>query len=573
MNLSFLNKSILLFLVSILTCSVCYANDSIFQRARELQRNGKFDEAIDAFKNYLSQPLIADELSDQELAEYTDALLQLMNTFQSKGNPESCIITLQEVYKASPILQKQCLRDFHSVMGYALSRTEKMKEAEEEILKVFTLPLYRATPERNFRDYAYAAAVFYSNPNYQNEVINWCQEALTQTKLCKNSSGKQWVMAMLGSLYKRNGHLNNALQLFQQSKEEAQAKNDDLGVVNSLHSLIDLLLYWNVPEYANIYASEALRVEENMTTKNPMVSAQTYINKGRAMQLLGISDSVSICIEQAQKLCQSLPYNSGMVDVDLLHGTLLTEESGDSLQIGIDKLQRVTLQGTNANRAKAYHQLAQIYLKQGQNDSAEVMLDSMYTLLNQNDSPTYINIDYSPILNYYLKSQNHNKVEQYLKMMLQEQQAFKEKSLNFNLVKSIVDLQTEQKEQELKISQLKQANQRLWFLICIAISVVVISCIVVYVFKQKKQHTLQMKQAREKLSLLTEQIDQLNAEEEMRAQEVKEFLADKNNRHELETLTPSVLKTDGESKFRQYFELLHPLLLPRLREKVPSVTP
>ncbi|MBR5332855.1 MAG: hypothetical protein IKV32_06145, partial [Muribaculaceae bacterium] len=70
-----------------------------------------------------------------------------------------------------------------------------------------------------------------------------------------------------------------------------------------------------------------------------------------------------------------------------------------------------------------------------------------------------------------------------------------------------------------------------------------------------------------------EQIDQLNAEEEMRAQEVKEFLADKNNRHELETLTPSVLKTDGESKFRQYFELLHPLLLPRLREKVPSVTP
>ena len=59
----------------------------------------------------------------------------------------------------------------------------------------------------------------------------------------------------------------------------------------------------------------------------------------------------------------------------------------------------------------------------------------------------------------------------------------------------------------------------------------------------------------------------------MRANEIKEFLSSKNNRHELETLTPTTLQTDGESKFRQYFELLHPLFLPRLREKVPSVTP
>ena len=46
----------------------------------------------------------------------------------------------------------------------------------------------------------------------------------------------------------------------------------------------------------------------------------------------------------------------------------------------------------------------------------------------------------------------------------------------------------------------------------------------------------------------------------------------KDNRHELETLTPSILQTEGETKFRQYFELLYPLFLPRLREKVPSIT-
>jgi DNA-binding CsgD family transcriptional regulator len=58
----------------------------------------------------------------------------------------------------------------------------------------------------------------------------------------------------------------------------------------------------------------------------------------------------------------------------------------------------------------------------------------------------------------------------------------------------------------------------------------------------------------------------------MREQEIRDFLKDKDNRQELETLTPQILQTDGETKFRQCFELLYPLFLPRLREKVPSIT-
>ena len=573
MSLSFWMKKALIFHTLILICFTGFANENLFREARTLQREGKFEEAIEAFKHYLSQPINENGLTDQQQFLYTEALVQLMNTFQSKGEPEACISTLQEVFKASPAVQKYCLRDYYSVLGYALSRTERMKEAEETMLKALTLPLHQATPERYFRDYAYAAAVFYSNPNYQKEVINWCEEAILQADLCKNTSGKQWVTAMLGSFYKRNGLLNKALQLFQQSKEEAQTRKDDLGVLNSLHTLIDLFLYWDIPEYANIYASEAIRTEQNMTTKNPMVSTQTYINKGRALHQLGKTDSVSFYTEKARELCQSLPYNSGMVDVNLLHGTYLTEgEDEDSIQAGIEELQQVTLQATAVNRAKAYHQLAQTYLKDGKNGMAEIMLDSLYSLLNQSSSPTYIHLDYQPILNHYLKSKNQNKVEQYIRMMLQEQQAFKAKKLNYNFVETIVDLQTEQKRQELEIIQLVQTNQRLWLLILIAISVITISVIVTLLFYQKKQHKIQMKQADEKLTSLAQKLNQSNAEKEMRAQEIKEFLEEKDNRQELETLTPSILQTDGESKFRQCFELLYPLFLPRLREKVPSIT-
>ena len=572
MRFSSWSKKTLLFLVATLICCAGYANESLFSEARTLQRNGKHDEAIEAYKNYLTQPIADEELTGKHLFLYTEALMQLMNTFQSKGEPEVCIQTLEEVFKASPTLQKQCLRDYYSVMGYALSRTESMKEAEETMLKVFTLPMHQATPERQFRDYAYAAAVFYSNPNYQKEVAYWCQEALRQAELCKNTSGKQWVMAMLGSHYKRNGQLNKALELYQQSKEEALDRNDELGALNSLQTLIELFLYWDIPEYANLYASEAIRLERNMTMKNPMVSAQAYINKGRALHRLGETDSASYYTELAREICQPLPYNSGMVDVDLLYGTLMTEKGKEHEPEGIQKLQRVIRQGTDINRAKAYHQLAQTYLKSKEHTTAEAMLDSMYALLNPEGESINIKVDYQPILEHFLKKKDQEGVERYVALMLQEQQAFKEKRLKFNLVETIVGLQTEQKEQELTIMELKQANQRLWLFACIAISTVTIAWIIILLLYQKRQYKKQINKADERVSSLILELRQSNAEKEMREQEIRDFLKDKDNRQELETLTPQILQTDGETKFRQCFELLYPLFLPRLREKVPSIT-
>ena len=556
-------KKILIFCILTLCPSLCMANDAIFREARTLQRNGQYSEAIEAFKNYLSTPVEKGELTGKKLEIYTEALVQLMNTFQSSGEPEECITVLQELFKSSSTLQNECLRDYYSVLGYALSRTERMKEAEETTLKALTLPLYHSTPERYFRDYAYAAAVFYSNPAYQKEVVNWCQEALEQAKSCKNTSGQQWVMSMLGSLYKKNGDLNNAFQLFQKSIDEAQSRGDDLGVINSINSLIDLFLYWDIPEYANIYATEAIGIEKRMSTKNPMVSAQAYINKVRALHQVDQTDSISFYIEKAHQLCETLPYNSGMVDIDLLSGILLTDEGGSSWNKGVKKLQQVALKGTVSNRAKAYHQLAQTYLKQGNIKESETALDSLHNILTKNDLPLQIrHIDYKPILDHYMKTGNLEKVEQYIELMLQEQNAFKERSLNYNFVETVVDLQTGSRLQELKIIQLKQANQRLWLLIAIVISVITIAVIATLLFYQKIRHARQMRQADKQVASLVNKLNQSNVEKEKISEQVKDFLNAKDNRQELETLTPYILKESGEIKFRQCFELLYPLFLP-----------
>jgi tetratricopeptide (TPR) repeat protein len=378
---------------------------------------------------------------------------------------------------------------------------------------------------------------------------------------------------MLGSLYKREGELDKALELFQQSKDEAQSRGDELGVLNSLNSLVDIFLYFDTPEYADMYATEAIDIEKNMSMKNPMVSAQIYINKGRALHQLGKRDSIPFYIEQARKYCESLPYNSGMVDVNLLSGICKTDMGGDSLQAGIEELEHVTDKGTAANRAKAYHQLAQTYLKNGQARKAEVMLDSLHHILNQKDVPLQIlHLDYKPVLDHYLKMGNQVKVGQYVRMLLHEQEILKERSLNYNLVESIVELQTGNRLQELKIVQLRQANQRLWLLIGIVISAIAVAVVVVYLLYQKRKYVRRIRKADKQLDSLVSKLNQSNAEKEKIAQEMKEFLADKDNRQELETLTPYILKENGETKFRQCFEILYPLFLPRLREKVPTVS-
>lgn len=216
--------------------------------------------------------------------------------------------------------------------------------------------------------------------------------------------------------------------------------------------------------------------------------------------------------------------------------------------------------------------MAQVYLRAQKSSIAEIMLDSMYSLLSQNDSPVYVQIDYEPILNHYLKTKNHKKIEQYVRLMIQEQQRLKEKKLNFNLVDAIVDHQTEQKQHELEVAQLRQINQRLWLIICIIVSLIVISVITVLFLFQRKEHKILMQQADQKLLALIQELNQSNVEKEMIAREIDEMLSEKDSRQEIMSLTPSILHKNGESKFRQRFEVLYPLFLPRLRERVPTIT-
>jgi tetratricopeptide (TPR) repeat protein len=108
MSTHFWSKRIVLCLLAVWTCCACFASESLYQQARTLQREGKYGDAIATFQKILTQPVDEKDFDKQEYRLYTEALMQLMNTYQSKGDPEACVMALQEVFKTSPALQHQC---------------------------------------------------------------------------------------------------------------------------------------------------------------------------------------------------------------------------------------------------------------------------------------------------------------------------------------------------------------------------------------------------------------------------------------------------------------------------------
>ena len=75
-----------------MVCYTSFASDNLYQQARNSQRSGAYDDAIVAYKDFLTQSVSSSALDDEQLFLYTEALVQLMNTYQSKGEPEACIL-------------------------------------------------------------------------------------------------------------------------------------------------------------------------------------------------------------------------------------------------------------------------------------------------------------------------------------------------------------------------------------------------------------------------------------------------------------------------------------------------
>lgn len=558
-------------------CEEAASCKALFQEGRNLQHNKQYTEAIALFNNCANYSSGKQEVCQQLQPIVVDALLQLVNSYQSLGKPNDCVDHLMGIVNnPTPLLRNYGMRDLYSLTGYALSRTEAMGEAEEYIAKALSLPLYRPTHERLFRDYAYAAAINFSNPKQQEQVIQWCLMAISENKLCAHSPGVQWVTSMLGTIYKRTGRFNEAIDLFTESIQEAQSQHDLLGEINVCNSMSDLFIYWGLPQSADNYANRALYLITKSHNTNPMIQSATYLLKGQTMEALGKPDSALTYWQKAEEICQQLPYNSGQADIDYYLGRLLIEKhdtdttptNDGNFARGMERLQRASLQATPTIRAKAFFGLAKGYLAVKEKHRGESMLDSMYRQLHLAPRPIYIDQANSFALEHFIEERNLPQIVRYAQELINERKQRDELETSRKLAETIIQYQVERKEQELQLARAQLDNNRLYLLLAIIFLLVLFGLVLIGYRFHRMRHKLMEQQ-------VNGLINNLN-DARLRNQEIKkqltDLLTDINNRSQLEAAAPQLLHEKGEVRFRQRFEQFYPTFLPTLRNRIPSIT-
>ena len=102
----------------------------------------------------------------------TKAVVQMMNSFQSAGDPDGCVECFDSIESHLPaFIGKYCRRTFYSSMAYALSRTEDQKRAVECADKAMAMPTEGESPYNQFIDNSYIGCVYFAESSRQKEAF------------------------------------------------------------------------------------------------------------------------------------------------------------------------------------------------------------------------------------------------------------------------------------------------------------------------------------------------------------------------------------------------------------------
>ena len=168
------------------------------------------------------------------------AMGNLLNTYQSKAMPTQCVAFFDSLrhevdkdLRHHNAVLRTFKRDVYVLLAYAISRTEDEERAARVMDAALEMPLQYPTHERLFRDYAYAAGVYYCVPTSQDKVLKYGRMALDEIKKCEQKNGAQWLVALMAKLYQGNGNVGKAIAMCHEGYDLAKMAQDTLGMAKT----------------------------------------------------------------------------------------------------------------------------------------------------------------------------------------------------------------------------------------------------------------------------------------------------------------------------------------------------
>lgn len=554
-----------------------------FTNARGLQYSRRYPEAIAMFRSCLDAD--SADLGARLRICRTDrsAMVQIMNTFQSWGRTSECVDFLKGIIDCPPpAVRDSCMRSLMVIYSYALSRTDDVEGALAVLDSALKMPSpVIPSPAERFREYAYAAAVTYTDPTRQAQTVECCEKSLQIADSLHFQTGVQWTRTMLGSIYRRTGMMDEAVELYMKGLDDAERIRDYKGEANACGALSDLYLYWKFYDDADTFADRAVALAESGHIDNPSVAGNIYMMKGRVKLAREQYDSAAVFWLKAEKYYHNLPYNSGTVDYDCEMGRMLAERgSGDTLAAGIRMLERVVEKSErlSRNRASACFSLGKALIGQGRTREGERLLDTMYVILNAPEPPVYLDEDaYKYALLHYLGTGHNNaEISKFSAAYLGEAEFRYDENIRRRVNESALVFQKEQKEQELRLANLKISHKQLqirFFVLLVIFLVFIIVCAVLLLIFQQKYFKRRQKAADEQIRSMIDDLQEANRKGRDTERQLQEVVSDLEAHRQAEAFSPEVFRKQGESRFRECFSGMYPKFMAALRSRVSGLTP
>lgn len=557
-----------------------------YQKAQLALEQTQSDKALSLYKACINE-CAKDKYEQDDSVKLLlpKALVQTLNLYQSEGKTEECIayfdslrnvVDHQQPSHHNSVLVNYFKRDVYILQAYSLSRTDAEEKAAQVMDAALSMPLSFPTHERLFRDYAYAAGVYYCVPAYQEKVLKYGRLALDEIQLCENKSGAQWLVALMAKLYQGKGDISKAIAMCREGYELAESCLDTLGMANSKKELADYLYQWRLYDEANKYASDAITLIKETTHSNPMVETVAYTIKAKILKEKGNTQEALAYLNKAKVSSKELPYNSGASDVDLLMGKICVADTLPAhhaqYEQGMQLLQKVAKDATYKLRATAFFELAKVYLQHGKKADGEATLDSMYAITNSTNPPFMIENAYQYAQTYYLKKRDAAHIIQYAAALNRQGAEIDQTHALQNAVKSLARFEIEKQEQYMQQKEREMERRKIMEAVgtCMGILILIsFVCITLYKRKKMREHHLLTEQ---ELSKVQTALIQTEQEKDKVEQELKSIEKPTVEKVKAGISLQQILDMKGDKKFKDYFCQAYPNFLVTLRKRVDNLT-
>lgn len=567
--------------------------DYAYTRARCYQFMERYDDAIATFYQLMKIPPVPGDTTSYETTRtrVVQAMNDVTNIFYFNRRTAEGAQWFRNLRMHPPTLPGECCeRDMRLFEAYLEGLHKPGQRAAQLMDSALACPPYRQTSEAAFRDYSFAASVYYPLPEREQQTEQLLKQAIAEGRKRNYLSGISWAMNLLGDLYSKKDKFNESVQLQYQGLEIGVRQQSSAICVNSYLSLSILYNQYRLYPQADHYASKALAW---ISPQTPLENrALPYLLKFRLsqklyrekpdMNLLNVADSCFAIIGDKLQLA----------NCSIARAQAWIEHYPDSLSQAIALLDNLPETVNSANWDRLQYSVQALrtiaLLKQGREAEARKSLLSIRGDAKDNIIE-YLNI----LLKHYLPLKDTEAIAHLTR--LREPLLTKHYKLQARQAVIAADIryQTQQKEQQNQLLSaeiaLKESSLRTYSFAGLTLLLVMISTGCYFSMRQyslnlrlqlkeqeKQLAETQLQQQEKHLQRLIASRQEVNNHNEELLRQLTEVQATQekscNLDRVMENLQPRLLTSNEEKQFRDAFNGLYPTALHRLRSACAKIT-